>query len=70
MDANPVLVEATRGNWVENRHRGAFVVCNDKGQVVAAAGDIESHVFPRSAIKSMQALTLFETGAAERYHFT
>ena len=25
MDANPVLVELTRGNWVENRHRAALV---------------------------------------------
>ena len=26
MDANPILAETVRGNWVENRHRGAFAI--------------------------------------------
>jgi L-asparaginase II len=65
--ANPILVEAVRGNWVENRHRGAFVVVDATGAVVAAAGDVERPVFPRSAIKSMQALALASSGALERF---
>jgi len=68
MDANPVLAEAVRGNWVENRHRGAFVVIDAEGQVIAAAGDIERPVFPRSAIKSMQALAIFDRHAVDRFH--
>lgn len=68
MDANPVLAEAVRGNWVENRHRGAFVVIDATGQVIASAGDIERPVFPRSAVKSMQALAIFDRHAAERFH--
>lgn len=68
MDANPVLAEAVRGNWVENRHRGAFVVIDADGQVIASAGDIERPVFPRSAIKSMQALAIFDRHAVERFH--
>ena len=70
MDANPVLAEAVRGNWVENRHRGAFVVMDADGQIIASAGDIERPVFPRSAIKSMQALAIFDRHAIERFHHT
>jgi L-asparaginase II len=68
MDANPVLAEVVRGNWVENRHRGAFVVMDAEGNVIASAGDIERPVFPRSAIKSMQALAIFDRHAIERFH--
>ena len=70
MDANPVLAEAMRGNWVENRHRGAFAILDAQGRIVAAAGDIERAIFPRSAIKSMQALAIFDHGADERFHHT
>jgi L-asparaginase II len=67
MQANPILAELTRGNWVENRHRGAFVVIDAKGQVIASAGDIERAIFPRSAIKSMQALAMVTSGAIDRF---
>lgn len=68
MDANPILAEAVRGNWVENRHRGAYVVVDATGAIIASGGDIERPVFPRSAIKSMQALAMFDRGAYERFH--
>lgn len=68
MDANPVLAEAVRGNWVENRHRGAFVIVDAGGTIIASAGDIERAVFPRSAIKSMQALPIFARHADEKFH--
>ena len=53
MDANPILAETVRGNWVENRFRGAYAVVDASGKVIASAGDIERAIFPRSAIKSM-----------------
>ncbi|MFC3704560.1 asparaginase [Devosia honganensis] len=68
MDANPILAEAVRGNWVENRHRGAFVVMDADGRVIASGGDIERPVFPRSAVKSMQALAMFDRHAVEKFH--
>ena len=67
---NPVLIEQTRGDLVENRHRAAFVFCDEAGRVIASAGDIERPVLPRSAVKSMQALALFTTGAVERFAVT
>jgi len=66
-DADPVLVEVRRGPIVESRHRGAAAVMDASGQVIAAWGDVEKPVYPRSAIKPLQALALVETGAAERY---
>ncbi len=65
--ANPVLAEITRGDTVESRHRGAFAVVDAAGGVALSAGDIERPVFPRSAIKPIQALPLIETGAAAAF---
>ena len=70
MDANPVLAETVRGNWVENRHRGAYAVIDAEGTIIASAGDIERAIFPRSAIKSMQALPIFARHADEKFHHT
>ena len=66
-NANPVLVEATRGKEVESRHRGAYAVVDSEGKLVLSGGAIDLGVFPRSAIKPLQALALVETGAAEAY---
>jgi len=65
--ADPVLVEATRGDIVESRHRGAIAVVDAAGGIVLALGDTEQPVFARSAIKPLQALPLIETGAADRF---
>lgn len=70
MDANPILAETIRGNWVENRHRGAYVVVDADGTIIASAGDIERPIFPRSAIKSMQALPIFQRHAEGKFHHT
>lgn len=65
--AAPVAVEVTRGAVVESRHRASSVVTDAKGRIVRQWGDIDQAVFPRSAIKSLQALPLIETGAADGY---
>lgn len=66
---NPVLAEVLRGDQVESRHRGSVVVCDASGGQVLALGDVEAPVFPRSAVKSIQALPLVESGAADAYGF-
>ncbi|WP_319495765.1 asparaginase [uncultured Cohaesibacter sp.] len=63
-----VLVEVTRGVRVESWHMGAIAVVDATGDLVSSIGDIESPVFPRSAIKGLQALPLIESGAADHYH--
>jgi L-asparaginase II len=67
MSPNPILAEALRGGIVESFHRGAFAVLDADGAVVAQAGDIERPIFPRSAVKVLQALPLVDSGAAERF---
>jgi L-asparaginase II len=64
---NPVLVEVVRGPLVESRHRGAIAVSDAEGKAVLGIGDVASAIFPRSAVKALQALPLIMAGAAERF---
>ncbi len=64
---NPVLVEVLRGDIVESVHRGAIAIVDGDGKLVREIGDIAQPVFPRSAVKAIQALPLIETGAADAY---
>lgn len=66
---NPVLVEVTRGPRVESCHRGAVAVVDAEGQIVLSIGDVGAPVFPRSAVKAIQALPLVESGAADACGF-
>src|SRR5262245_52452382 len=66
---NPVLVEVLRGTLVESRHRGAVCVVDADGDAVLTLGDVSQPVYPRSAVKPIQALPLIESGAADRYGF-
>jgi L-asparaginase II len=65
--SDPVLVEVLRGMLVESRHRGAVAVIDADGNAVFALGDVTVPVFPRSAVKALQALVLIETGAADKF---
>lgn len=65
VSGNPVLVEVMRGALVESRHAGAIAVADAGGQLLLALGDVERPIYPRSAIKAMQALPLIESGAAD-----
>ncbi|MDK1375650.1 MULTISPECIES: asparaginase [unclassified Sinorhizobium] len=67
--SNPVLVEVTRGNLVESRHRGTVIAVDGDGNAVFSLGDTDAAIFPRSACKAMQALPLVESGAADAYGF-
>jgi L-asparaginase II len=67
---NPVLVQVCRGDTVESLHRGCVAVLDADGHVFAALGDINARVFPRSAVKVLQALPLLASGAADRYQLT
>ena len=70
MNTNPILAEALRGGSVESMHRGAVAVVDADGALHGAAGDIERPIFPRSAVKLLQALPLVESGAADRWQLS
>lgn len=68
--SDPVTVEITRGPLVESRHRVDVCVVDAQGGRVLVRGDVETPVFPRSAVKGIQAIPLVATGAAERLGLT
>jgi L-asparaginase II len=65
--SNPVVAEIRRGSLAESRHRGSIAVVDADGSVVLALGSVDTLVYPRSAVKAMQALVLVESGAADRF---
>jgi L-asparaginase II len=65
--ANPILVEVTRGPLVESFHRGAVAISDAKGRLRLKLGDVETPIFPRSALKPVQAVPLIESGAADAF---
>jgi L-asparaginase II len=67
--SNPVLVEVLRGDRVESAHRGAVAVCDASGRALLEIGDVAQPVFPRSAVKAIQALPLVESGTADALGF-
>jgi L-asparaginase II len=70
MTVPALLVEVTRGLAVESRHYGSVAVADASGGLVFSMGDVERPVFPRSAVKALQALPLIESGGADRFGFT
>jgi L-asparaginase II len=65
-----MLVEVTRGPTVESRHAIDVAVVDADGALVWSSGDPDAAVFPRSAVKSMLALPMVESGAADRLGLT
>jgi L-asparaginase II len=68
--ANPILVEVARGAIVESRHAGAVAIADADGHLLLALGDVERPVFPRSAVKALQAIPLIESGGADALGLT
>ncbi|MSR60817.1 MAG: asparaginase [Planctomycetes bacterium] len=67
---NPMVVRVWRAGRVESVHRGAWCLVDPGGEVLAGAGALEHPYFVRSSVKSLQALPLLESGAAERFQFS
>jgi L-asparaginase II len=63
----PVGVLVLRGERVESRHRVSYAVADATGALRHAEGESERPIFPRSAVKPLQALVLLESGAAGRF---
>lgn len=65
--APPVLVEVTRGDRVESAHRGAVVVADPSGGLVASAGDPDQFIFLRSSAKPFQLAPFVASGRFDEY---
>lgn len=59
------LAEVWRGPFHESHHLGHAVICDGSGQIIAAWGDPDAVVLPRSSSKMIQALPLLTSGAAK-----
>ena len=60
-----LVIECSRGPAVESVHLVDAALVDASGKLVEAWGDIERFVYPRSAVKSIQALPFLESGAAD-----
>lgn len=67
---NPIIVNITRGSCIESYHRAHAIVVDSSGCIAARWGNPNLEIFPRSAIKPLQAISLLETGAAEHFKFS
>ena len=67
MYSSHALVDVTRAQQLESFHTGGLVIANAAGELVGAIGDRRRLVFPRSAIKIIQALPVIESGAADHF---
>ena len=67
---NPILVNVIRGTEVESNHRGSMVVVDTAGKILDQIGDPERAIYPRSALKFLQAIPLVESGAADAFSVT
>ena len=67
MSHNPILAEIIRAGIVESFHRGSVAICSSAGETIYSNGNVKNHVFPRSAIKALQALPLVQSGAAAAF---
>ncbi len=66
MAAPPVAVEVVRGGRVESRHRASLAVVRGERPVLTV-GEVTRPVYPRSAIKPIQALPFVADGAADAF---
>ena len=60
--AGEVLAKLTRGDLVESLHLGHLIVLNADGSTYLSKGSPELPIYPRSAIKSIQAAAMLKAG--------
>ncbi|NBV12203.1 MAG: hypothetical protein EBS03_03580, partial [Actinobacteria bacterium] len=52
MKTGEVLLEVVRNELVESVHAGHLLILDASGKTVLQLGDIDSLIYPRSAVKS------------------
>ena len=58
--ASPLCVHINRNGFKESLHQVDVAVCDADGSVILGMGDLESVIFPRSAMKPLQSIALIE----------
>lgn len=62
-----ISIKVTRGKIVESEHSARFCVVDSSGKILWQQGDIGAPIYPRSAMKPIQALLLIESGASAAF---
>lgn len=70
MQHSEIRVQVTRGGITESEHRVNAAIVTSDGNVIDSWGDIETAVYPRSAIKGLQAIAFVERGGPAKFNFT
>ena len=68
--SEPLKVALYRGDNIESVHRLHYVLSDYKKNIVKSAGNPNYKVYPRSAIKPLQGLMVFESGAFEKFNLS
>lgn len=63
----PVIAEDYRAGKLENQHQGLICVVNENKEVIYEKGDMNQHVYYRSAMKPIQAIPVFTTNVIDKY---
>jgi L-asparaginase len=63
-------VKLLREGIIESVHQVQAVICDDRGRVLTVAGNAETEIFARSALKPFQALAVTSTGALEHFNLS
>lgn len=64
---NPILIERTRGDFVESFNRGSICIVQHDGKILFQVGNSHQVSFTRSALKPFQALPIIESGAMDAF---
>ena len=62
MHVGEVLVEVIRNEMVESLHSGHLLILDSSGKDLLKLGDVEELIYPRSAVKSLQASAMLRAG--------
>ena len=65
ISVDPLRVLVNRNHAIESVHEIDITLCDADGQVILGMGAIENPIFPRSAMKPLQAIALMELLAEE-----
>lgn len=56
------LAEVTRSGFAESFHHGSVAIMDERGELVATAGDAFGPIFPRSSNKPLQTIAMLRSG--------
>ena len=62
MNQGEILLEIVRNEMVESIHSGHLLILDNTGKSILELGDLDSLIYPRSAIKSIQASAMVRSG--------